>query len=466
MEHKTRLIGAIVTLAAFFTAALPVDAATRKAPKRRAASHKAAPHTPAPAKARKAKVMVAGAAAPAPAEVAAAFEDSEAAESSSSPLLQAGLQALERKDFNAAVDHLTKAARDERNSAVFFLLGWAHYQRGFASGHPDTADKKDALETVNAYATCLALDPALDSVAQPYKLYHSLGMSYEALGEYEKAVEAYRKGFVAAPRNPMLPLYASALRYRMNDLSKSAANLDIALKKAKEVGSLPAALKALTGDPQFSVMLGSEEHLAVARKYDPTIRSAAATQIAAATPAALAGGTMRDAVKGSTPAENRFVNMRRADKDVLDTLSSANDDYKFARYREAIKGYEQALKLNESSGILNPTQVGFIWERVGTSYNKLGDTDSAVKALRRCVQLAPMDSAAHYQLALAYGVIGRNMEAARALNETFKTAPSTGELRRYMLLAKTDTELEGLRDTPAFAQTLEEHQRRTLAAAR
>jgi len=37
----------------------------------------------------------------------------------------------------------------------------------------------------------LDLDPELRAVNQPYRLYHSLALSYEALGATEKAIEAY-----------------------------------------------------------------------------------------------------------------------------------------------------------------------------------------------------------------------------------------------------------------------------------
>lgn len=419
----------------------------------------------------------------------------KASAAQSSALMQAGLDALERKEYTPAINAFSKAARGGGDSGTFFLLGWSYYQRGFMSGDPDTADKADALETVNAYTTAIALDPELEAVAQPYKLYHSLALSYEALGSYEKAVDAYKKAFAAAPHNPMLPLYAARLRYRMSELGKSASNLDIALKKAKEQGQLKALLRTIQTDPKFSIMLASETHLETVRKYDaaamppapsaparpaasPEAFATAGYGIAAAAPAARAAAptpeqgrslasltprdpSVRDSVKGSTPFEaDRTAELRAQDKDVLDALAAANDEFKFRRYRDAITRYDEALALNEHSGILNQTQIAFIYERVGTSYNKLGLAGEAIANLRRCVQTAPQDAAAHYQLSLAYAVLGRYQESVHALGETFRSAPSTGELKKFMLLAKTDSELEAVRDLPAFRTTIDEHARR------
>lgn len=394
-----------------------------------------------------------------------------------SALLQAGMESLERKEYSAAINSFSKATRAKGDSASYFLLGYAYYQRGFLAGDPDRADKQDALEAVNAFGTALALDPSLAQLTQPYKLYFSLAMCDEALGSYEKAVDAYKKAFLNAPRNPMLPLYAARLRYRMNELSKSRANLELALSLAKKEGKAKAVVTMVETDPKFSIMLANDAHLAALRKLDPMAQGPAqAVQVAqaqpAASPAAYAQAgfslrdatTVRDSVRGTTPADDRTATLRAQDKDVLDALAAANDDFKFRNYRQAINGYNDAMTLNEGSGILNPTQVAFIYERIGTSYNKLGQSAEAIRSLRKCVQAAPTDAAAHYQLALAYAVLGRFQESIHALGDTFDSAPNGGELRKFMLLSKTDTELDPVRDLPAFKAMLDEHRSRALAS--
>ncbi|MDE2237320.1 MAG: tetratricopeptide repeat protein, partial [Elusimicrobia bacterium] len=181
-------------------------------------------------------------------------------------------------------------------------------------------------------------------------------------------------------------------------------------------------------------------------------------------PGAAAPKDLRDSVGAAAGAPQASKTLKKADQAVLDALGAANGDFQFERYRGAIDLYLKALALDRKSGILSPTQIAVVYERVGASYNKLGLSRQAIAVLRRCVQEAPMDAAAHYQLALAYAVSGRYQESIHALNETLESAPSKAELRRYMLLARTDSELDAVRELPAFQAALSGHLKRSLAA--
>ena len=99
----------------------------------------------------------------------------------------------------------------------------------------------------------------------------------------------------------------------------------------------------------------------------------------------------------------------------------------------------------------------------GAAYNKLGLTSGAVKALRYSVQEMPGNANAHYQLALAYSVDGKFSNALKAMGESFRNAPSQGELRKLMLLAKTDSELDPVRELPGFKAVLGTFQDRIAA---
>lgn len=376
--------------------------------------------------------------------------------------LKAGMENLEKQEHTAAISNFTRATTLQGGSAAYFLLGYAYYQRGFMGGSPETAEKQDALETINAYSMALALDPGLAAVQQPYRLYHSMALCYEALNSYEKAVDAYKKAFEAAPHNPMLPLYAARLRYKMNDAPKSAANLSLSLKRARLLGKEGAIVKLVRSDPLFSMMMESAQHRRVLKEYDSSI-PAEATAATARTggDVASAPAELRDSLR-SAPSQPRPA-PRAEDQAVTERLGAANEEFKFRRYREAIEAYNETMTLNQQSGILNPGQEAFIHERIGTSYNRLGLSHEAIRVLQRSVQQMPFNSSAHYQLALAYAVSGSYSESLRALSEAFKTAPSSGELRKYMLLAKTDSELEPVRDLPGFRTILTDYKERLQA---
>ncbi len=379
-------------------------------------------------------------------------------------LIAAGLVNLDHREYTAAIANFSKAARRRGTSTTYFLLGYAHYQRGFSNGAPESADKQDAIEIVNAYTTALALDPKLHELEQPFKLYHGLAMAYEALGSDEKAMDCYKKAFALAPANPMLPLLAARLRFKMGAPDKSLANLELSLKRAKSTGQTDELVKLIKTSALFSSMLKDPDHQRVLRLYDPaTAEAAAPIAMAQAKLKTAVADNLRDAVKNTTPAEQRPT-LGAQDQKVLDRIAAGNDEFKFRRYPEAIDAYQEALLLDKQSGTLSPGQSAYVQERIGTALNRLGQTTEAITALQRSAQAMPYNAATHYQLALAYSVSGHFTEALKALRESFKTSPSTGELRKYMLLAKTDSELEGMRDLPAFQAALTEFSERALAS--
>jgi tetratricopeptide (TPR) repeat protein len=371
-------------------------------------------------------------------------------------MLKAGLMDLEAKDWNAAIRRFGKSVAMDGTSPGYFLLGWSHYQRGFRLGDPETADRADAEETINAYAMAVTLDPELSQVSQPHKLYHSMAMAYEALKAYDKAVDAYKLAFAAAPKNPILPLYAARLRHRLGEPEKAAANLKLALKKAREAKKEKAVLKLLKTDAYFAALMEHPANQQAVAEFTGVQESVDVSAVASAIQ--LDGGIIRDSVSGaSANVPESGIRMPVKNPAVLEALAQAEQAFKYRRWPAAIAGYEETLALDARTASLSPTQLSLLHERIGTAYNKLGQSTEAVRALHRSLQHMPGNSAAHYQIALAYSVSGKFGDAVKALSEALDSSPSNAELRKLMLLAKTDIELEPVRDLPAFASMMERH---------
>lgn len=366
----------------------------------------------------------------------------------SDQLIEQGLANMEKKKYDTAIENFSRAARlNAKSSAAFFLLGYAHYQRGFRAG-PESAGRTDAMKTISAYSTALSLDPELTAVTAPYRLYHSLALSYEAVESYDKAIDCYKKAFQAAPGNPMLPLYAARLRYQLDDMEKSSSNLALSLKVAHSNNKDKALLKMLKTNSYFSAMLKSPENLKVVAKYDRSVMTLASADISVET-------DMRDSVSDAQTDERRqIIAEKPQDPAVMKQLGAADDEFQYGRYREAIDSYNTTLRLNQKVGTLNAAQLSLVYERMGTSYRQLGLSNGAIKSLQYSVQQMPFNSSAHYQLALAYSVSGKFTNSLRALSEALKNAPSNGELRKLMLLAKTDAELDPLRDMAGFQNVM------------
>lgn len=379
-----------------------------------------------------------------------------------------GLDELAVGELSPAIRSFEKATKAHGDAASFFLLGWAHYQRGFAAGTPEQADKQDALDAVNSYLMALALDPKLSQVEKPYQLYQSLAMCYEALGANDKALDAYKKAFALDSSNPLLPLYAARLRLKTGDQDKAVANLTLALKKARQAREQAALERLVETSPLFAGILA--DPVMAGMVGAPTRPEPAPGQLVAMRDSVadnrgggVSLGQLRDSVK-DTVRISRAPVIRPEDRAVTDRIAFANDEFKFRRYRSAVDAYEDAVGLNTRSGTLSPGQLGFIYERIGAAYNKLGLAPEAIRALRKAVEALPLDSSAHYQLALAYSVTGHYQDSLKALKACFQSAPSTGELRRFMVQAKVDSELEPIRDLPAFASLVTDYSQRAHVA--
>lgn len=380
------------------------------------------------------------------------------AEAGSQELIRMGLSSLDARDYVGAIAAFKQATRlDKNDSGAFFLLGYAHYQKGFQGGAPSSASRQDAVETIAAYTTALALDPRLSKVSAPYKLYHSMALSYEALESNDKAVECYRKAFEAAPHNPMLPLYAARLRLRMGETAKAASNLALSFRTASAQDKQAAIVKILKTDPNFSTMMAEPSLKKIAAQYDAGVDLAASAKTAP-------DADLRDSVRSAPDARRQIIEAPQQDPAVMKLLTAADDEYNFRRFRDAIDAYNATLRENQRTGTLSVTQLSMVYERMGTAYNKLGNSAAAIRALQYSLQQMPFNASANYQLALAYSVAGKFTQSLRALSEALKNAPSEGERRKLMLLAKTDSELDPLRDLPGFHGMMSEYSERLQAS--
>lgn len=348
-----------------------------------------------------------------------------------------GLGNLERGEYSAAISSLSKAVRKQGSVSTYFLLGWAHYQRGFKGGSVEGADKDDAQSAIDAYQMALSLDPKLRELPDASRLHFSLAMCHEAVGSFDESLNSYKNAFRAAPNKALIPLHAARLRFKMKDTEKAMNNLDIAHKKASKYGQLPALQAAAKKDPSFNVMLASPMHrraLGIVAEEDTMVASND-----------IASGEMRDALRDAAPKA-----APAQDPEVLDKVAQGNLEFKFRRFGSAIAAYQDALDLDMERRTLGSAQKAQIWEKVGTAYNKTGQSDMALASLKKALHDNPMNPAAHYQSALALAVSGKTNAALGALKEAFSSATNPADLRRYVLMSKTDGELEAVRDLPEF----------------
>ncbi len=370
---------------------------------------------------------------------------------------QAGLERLSARDLGAAIKLFDQAARGKPSASAYFLLGWAHYQRGFSGKTPEEAVLEDALAAAAAFEKALSLEPSLASVPNPHRLHTSLALCREAARDHEGAMLAYKAAFKAAPSNAMIPLHAARLRHKMGDAEKAAADLAVSLDRARKLGKMAEIARLVRTDRLFMPLLKNER----ARKLLAAAESAEKPEQTLAMHVA-ASEELRDALRDTKPkptAADRAIGRgsaasegrkEAADTELAAKLAEADAAFKARRWRPAADAYGAAVAMNVPFQKLGRERLAAAYERMGTAYNQLGLTHEAVRALQSSLAHLPGGPAAHYQLALAYSRSGRLDASLQSLGQALKSAPNGGERRKFELLAKTDVELEPVRDLPAF----------------
>lgn len=361
-------------------------------------------------------------------------------------LMSAGLANLENGETSAAISAFNKAVRTQGSVSTYFLLGWAHYQRGFKLGSTESADRDDAQSAIDAYAMALSLDPSLKELPDASRLYFSLALCYEAVQSYDKALDAYKMALRAAPSKALIPMNAARLRLKMGDTAKAVANIDLAMTKAMKAGQGKTLRDAVRRDPAFAPLIAngaSRKALGIASGEDGTMVA----------DLGLRGEEMRDAVRDTAPRPSAPAQ----DAEVLEKIAQGNVEFKFRRYLSAVASYNEALSLDQERLTLGAPQTAQIYEKIGTAYNKLGSSDVAIRSLQKALQQNPMNPSAHYQIAIAYAMSGKTAVALRALKESFKACAGPNDLRRFVMQAKTDTEFAAVRDLPSFRSTVAEY---------
>jgi tetratricopeptide (TPR) repeat protein len=381
-------------------------------------------------------------------------------------LIVEALQKLRARDYDKAVGLLQKATRADPDSAnAFAHLGDAYYRKAFQRGTPEAADKDDARDALEAFGAALALDPGLRTVREPYFVHHAMAQCHEALGQYEQALASIKKATEASRDNPMPYLYGAKIRYKMQDYANSAANLQSGVQRARRLDAYPALARLVRSDPLFTGLLSIPQNKTILEAYD-----------------AVASGTLtedeaKERIRSRSSHRDALISLPRSDSRpkvldepvrdpaVLKRIDLANAAFKHQHYPEAIDHYRAALEEDSRRGTLDPAEKSAIHEKIGSSYRGMGLLVEAARSLQSAVEEMPQNASAYYQLALSHAAAGGLDDALTCLNKALDNARTLPELRRIVLMSKTDPELTELRDFPRFKEILNSHKAK-LAARR
>ncbi len=379
----------------------------------------------------------------------------------------AGIQAMKEGNHSKAVVIFERAVKqDSRWSNAHFHLGNAYYHKAFAQGSPERADKDDASLAIDALETAIALDPKMQSIRQPHKLHHALGQCYEAIGRHDEALAAIKQAALTSPRNPMPFLYGARLRHKMRDYVMSTKNFYSSVMRAQRIRSYPQLSKLVRSSGLFVPLLSIPQNRLILDAMDAV--SEGTLTLGEAKERIRTGdrSDMRDALADQPSASVQLPQVvrrpeTRQDPDVLKAVELGHLAFNVRRYRESIKHYQAAFDLDHQRGTMDAVQKSLLLERIGASYRSLGLANESIRVLEEAVQTMPENSTAYYQLALAHASTGKSAEAMSFLKRSLETARSMAEMRKTLLLAKTDTEFESLYEKPRFAEIVKAFERKT-----
>ncbi|PCI36363.1 MAG: hypothetical protein COB53_09840 [Elusimicrobia bacterium] len=378
-----------------------------------------------------------------------------------------GIRAMDQGNHSKAIVIFERAVKqDSRWSNAYFHLGNAYYHKAFAAGSAERADQDEAANAIDALETALALDPNLRSIRQPHKLYHALGQSYEALGRHKDALNSIKMAARTSPRNPMPFLYGARLRLKMRDFVMSSKNFYSSVMRARRIRSYPQLSKMVRSNGLFVPLLSVPQNRLILDAMDAVSEgtltlSEAKERIRTGDRSDLRDAlTDRPSASAMTPKVVRRAETRQ-DPDVLKAIELGHLAFNVRRYREAIQHYQAAFDLDDRRGTMDAVQKSLLLERIGASYRSLGLAGESIRVLKKAVETMPENSTAYYQLALAHATVGKLNESMSFLKRALETARSMAEMRKTLLLAKTDSEFESLYDKPRFEEIVKIFEKKT-----
>lgn len=384
-------------------------------------------------------------------------------------LLAQGRQAERAQQYSRAVAVYERATRADPNSAEAFVhLGNGYFARAFQRGI-ESVDKDDAQSAVDAYETALGLDASLKSVADPYILYHGLAQCQESLGHYEKSLQALKGATKASPNNPMPHLYGARVRYRMRDFKRASANLYWSVRRARKLNMYPQIARLIQKDAMFAGLMSLPANKVVMDSFDALHRGELTEAQAKERIRAFgASDDFRDAVRDvptSQTSRPRSLDRPTINEAVISRVEEGHRAFDAGAFNEAVTAYRDALSLDAKKGTMDEVMKSLVFERLGSSYRQMGHAGEAARILARAVSVLPNNSSARYELALCLAAGGRPADALTELNGALDTAGTVAQLRKILILSKTDPDLNAVRDLPRFKAILDSHQSR-LAARR
>ena len=371
-----------------------------------------------------------------------------------------GILSAETRDYNTALDALTKATKlNPNNSRYFYELGKVQFQL------------RKYNDAINSFDRAVQVDPKFANAQ------YNKGVAYERLDNVDKALEAYVMAYTINPQYTKAYISAGAM-------FKQKKSYDSAIEAYRKAVALdPSDKNALLG--LGSVYSSQEKYTEAEQCFRSALKLLKAGEKDAETNYNLsivlyAQGKKTDSLQYAKAAYD-------AKESVKDSKMKASIAYNYALNCHDNKMSEQALKLYQEAvlldskninakvnlGIVNIEMGNFddaekvllqayqadgsnfeACNNLGSVYRSKKDYPQAIKFYQSALRLQPKNDAVRANLAASYADAGQYKNAKAAYSDVLKQ--NANNYQAYIELAKVCISLQDTVSAQAYLQSLKE----------
>ncbi len=311
-------------------------------------------------------------------------------------------EAYEEDNAEQAIVLYQKSIGIKPDDAAYYNMGNAYGELG------------EYQKAINAYKKAIEIKPDYDGA------YNNMGVAYNELKEYQKAINACQKAIEIKPGmheayNNMGNAYGELGEYQKainaykkaieikHDKHEAYYNMGIAYGKLGEYQkAINAYQKAIEIKPDYD---GAYNNMGVAY------------------------GELGEYQK----AINAYKKAIEIKPDMHEAYNNMGNAYnELGEYQKAINAYKKAIEIKPD--------MHEAYNNMGNAYNELKEYQKAINTCQKAIEIKPDEHNAYYNMGIAYGELGEYQKAINAYKKAIEIKPD--EHNAYYNMGNTYRELK------------------------
>ncbi|MFC1997045.1 tetratricopeptide repeat protein [Chloroflexota bacterium] len=350
------------------------------------------------------------------------------------------------EEMQVITDERQKAAREAPKVTREELTAQEWFERGYKA--------TDAQEQIRYYTEAIRLDPEFEYA------FNNRGLSYDDLGQHERAIADYDKAIQIDPELALAYNNRGSSYADLGQHERAITDHDKAIEINPEYANAYTNRGARYGD------LGQHER--AIQDYDKAIEinkklakdyCGLGNAITSTAGVVLAVIRFKKAVAYNSEDDPDFSAEVKSALDTLETANQTLDEaneinseiakiyhfrgMSYASLGQHERAYEKVIQIN--------LELSEAYSKVGICYAALGQHERAIQDYDKAIEINPEHAKAYYNKACCYGLQGKADEAVVWLREALNRAQD-----EYCELAKEDSDFDLVREEEKFKALMEE----------